>query len=158
MEDGRGSKPGGHCYQCSATRSCPPATGKGCAISWRPCVVEWYSSIAAKRIGSYDADSIHSLFSGRYGWAHGRNLGDTAGHMVAIWATGTDCQEWLRQARILSDAGPTPAQVAQAHIERCIKRLSDAGYVQSYSGEIYGICAGVGVLWVIKASRGDPGN
>ncbi len=69
------------------------------------------------------------------------SIGDAAGHMVAIWTTKSDCSDWISEARRLSASGPTPVQLRNYRISKCIERLSAAGYIQSRSGEELEICS-----------------
>ncbi len=71
-------------------------------------------------------------------------VSDVTGNSVQIWASSKDCDKWIRQAAELSKKGPTSAQYESYKIDKCIQALSARAAPQSYSGQFYGICAGVG--------------
>lgn len=69
-------------------------------------------------------------------------VADAADHMVSIWVTKKDCDEWINEAKELAESGPTPMQIEGYRREQCVQKLA-AGMTQSYSGEFWELCAGI---------------
>lgn len=70
-------------------------------------------------------------------------VSDVTGNTVEIWTSISDCNKWIKQATELDKKGPTLLQWESYKRDKCIQELS-ARMVQSYSGEFFEICSGVG--------------
>lgn len=68
-------------------------------------------------------------------------VADAADHMVSIWASNNDCKNWIKHAETLAKSGPTPIQIYDYKIHKCIERLSIVAEPATSSGEYYMLCA-----------------